>query len=765
MRHLHVSSDITIIGGGLAGVCAAIAAARAGAKVALVQNRPMLGGNSSSEVRVWVVGATAHGVQNYARETGIMGELALENQYSNPDGNPYYWDLVILEAVRAEPNISLYLNTDVRHVQAAGPDDQRTILGVTGWQMTTETQIAFSSPTFIDCSGDGLVGYLAGARFRLGREARSEFEESWAPELPDKNLLGSTILFYTKDVGHSVRFIPPKFAVDISKSPIPTMRSIRTKDQGCAYWWIEFGGELDIVQDGERIRDELQGLVYGIWNYIKNSGNFDADTLTLEWVGSLPGKREYRRFIGDYTLTQNDIVGQEEFDDRVAFGGWSIDLHPVEGVHSSEKSAYHWHPDGNYHLPLRCLYSQNVTNMWMAGRNISATHVAFGGTRVMATCAVLGEAAGAAAAVALRHRVTPRQLATERFDLVRYALIRSDASMLGVENNDPCDLSHHATAKASSTLDRLAVTKAAQLLHLKTDVGLLLPLDPAIRSGELLVDCAVGTELVVDLYNVAKPQNYLPYQLCDQARVSLTKGEGQWAAFKFDGPQESGAQNVFVIIRANEHVRLHVSDTAMPGTLCFEHRSTDPADPNGLYFRDWKRFLERKSICFRIAEPTKAYAPDRVIGGYARPYGGPQMWISGDVAADPEPWIQLTWPEGADLSEVVVLFDDEVEEDLINLHHHHTPYEVMPGLVRDYEIEVHDGHGWSTVASVQGNRHRRRMHRLPRTTNVRDLRLTVKATNGASQAHVVSLRAYDSSDTPADGAQSMAADPRRLVVG
>ncbi|PQP90132.1 FAD-dependent oxidoreductase, partial [Paenibacillus sp. AR247] len=398
MKTETIRSDVTVVGGGLAGVCAAIAAARLGSQVVLVNNRPVLGGNSSSEVRVWVCGATAHGINRYARETGIMGELFVENQYRNPEGNPYLWDLVILEAVRAEPNITLLLNTDVHEVEADGPEENRTIRSVTGWMMGSERRIRMESPVFLDCTGDGLVGFMAGARYRIGREAYREYGEAWAPEEADGITLGSTLLFYTKDAGHPVRFVPPSFAKDITQTPIPIKRVIRSGDSGCHYWWIEWGGELDTVHDNEVIRDELWSVIYGIWDYIKNSGRFDAETMTLEWVGSIPGKREYRRFVGDYVLNQNDIIAQEPFPDRIAFGGWSIDLHPPQGMYAEASGSKHMHADGIYHIPYRSLYSANVSNLLFAGRNISASHVAFGTTRVMATCAVMGEAAGTAAA-------------------------------------------------------------------------------------------------------------------------------------------------------------------------------------------------------------------------------------------------------------------------------------------------------------------------------------------------------------------------------
>ncbi len=404
MKYERVQSDITVIGGGLAGVCAAVAAARLGRKVALVQNRPVLGGNSSSEVRVWVVGATAHGVNRYARETGIMGEMFVENQYRNPD---------------------------VHEVEADGGEDHRVIRSATGWMMGSERRIRFESPMFLDCSGDGLIGFMAGARYRIGREARHEYGEAWAPPIADDVLLGSTILFYTKDAGRPVKYIPPSFAKDIAKTEIPLKRVIRSGDSGCHYWWIEWGGELDTVHDNERIRDELWAVIYGIWDYIKNSGKFEADRMTLEWVGAVPGKREYRRFIGDYVLNQNDILAQVPFEDRVAFGGWSIDLHPPQGMYSGESGSKHLHPDGIYHIPFRSLYSSNVSNLLFAGRNISATHIAFGTTRVMATCATVGEAAGTGAALCVSKAVSPRELCQKHMKELQQVLLRQDAAIKG----------------------------------------------------------------------------------------------------------------------------------------------------------------------------------------------------------------------------------------------------------------------------------------------------------------------------------------------
>ncbi|MER5985082.1 FAD-dependent oxidoreductase [Streptomyces sp. NPDC001787] len=747
MREETVDSDVTVIGGGLAGVCAAIAAARLGQRVALVHNRPVPGGNSSSEVRVWVCGATAHGTQRWARETGIMGELYLENQYRNPEGNPYYWDQVVLDALRAEPNVSLFLNTDVREVAATGSAAERTITSVTGWTMGSERLITFTGPVFLDCTGDGLVGHLAGADHRVGRESREEYGERWAPDTPDGELLGSTILFYTKDAGHPVKFVPPSFAKNILDTPIPEHRLIRTGDNGCDYWWIEWGGELDTVHDNERIRDELWSVIHGIWDHIKNSGKFDADRLTLEWVGSVPGKREYRRFLGDHVLTQTEVMAQEPFEDRVAFGGWSIDLHPVQGMYATKPGAHQIHPDGVYHIPFRSLYSRNVRNLLFAGRNISATHIAFGTTRVMATCATLGEAAGTGAALCVRDGVTPRELAADR--RLQQVLLRQDASLVGVRNTDPDDLARAARVSASSTVERLSVEPGpgTEPYPLDHDLAVVLPVDPSLDGFELLVDAGAGTTLHIELWDTVRGENAVPVRQLSAHAVEVAAGQGQWVSVPLSWHPEE-PRNAVVIVRADPDAALRLSDERRTGVLCLSRRLPDEPDPDPLIpvspedgaelVTEWvARGLRRRSFCFR-AGPTAAYAPGKTVGGYQRPYAGPQLWQAAEEGAA---WLRLDWDSPVELGSVQLVLDDDVDEYLNNLHLHRTRFEIMPELARDYRVEVLVDGVWQTVAEETDNRRRHRVHRFPRRPATA-LRVRVDATNGARHARIVGVRAY-----------------------
>ncbi|QNO38363.1 FAD-dependent oxidoreductase [Protaetiibacter sp. SSC-01] len=752
MRTQTIDSDITVIGGGLAGVCAAISAARLGKTVALIGNRPVLGGNSSSEVRVWVVGATAHGIQRFARESGVIGELYVENQYRNPEGNPIIWDEVVMDAVRAEPNIRLFLNTDVREVDAGDVDGERVVRSVRGWTMGSELWTEFRSPYFLDCTGDGLIGHLAGAEYRLGREARDEFGESWAPEVADEEFLGSTILFYTKDLGRPVKFVAPDSAKDITQTPIPTSRILRSGDSGAHYWWIEWGGMLDIVHDNERIRDELRSVIFGIWDYIKNSGRFEAETLDLEWVGALPGKREYRRFLGDHVLTQNDILDQTEFDDAVAFGGWSIDLHPVEGMYATEAGAHQRYSDGIYGIPFRSYYSRNVANLLMAGRDISASHVAFGSSRVMATCGAGGEAAGTGAALALDLGVRPRELAATHAAELRQLLLRQDASVFGVRNEDPDDLALRARVEASSVARSIDPAEFApggddRVLPLTRDVGLLVPVDPRLEAIQLLMRVPADAELEFSLWTTGRPQNAVPIDERLRTRVAVAGSpDPQWVRVPFEwNPQQP--ESVVVVAEAHEGVELLYRAAQVPGVLTLVHAPQADGDANVEVDESealiaWPAIPMRgRTVRARLEPATEAFDAAKAVGGYQRYYGGPQLWASAPIAADRPQELRLEWDEPVELRQLRVVFDDDQDVELNTLHHHRTPDEVFPELVRDYVLEVRRGGGWIEVARVVDNRRRQRVHDLdPVETDA--ARIRVLATNGVGQARVVALRAY-----------------------
>jgi len=391
--------DVCVIGGGMAGLCAAMAAGRHGAKVALVHDRPVLGGNASSEIRMWICGA--HGANN--KETGILEEIQLENCYRNPTQIYSIWDSVLYEKAAFCPNLRLLLNATCNNARMDG----RRLASITAWQLTTQTWHTVHAKLFIDCSGDSVLAPLTGARVRVGRERRAEFNEDIEPSRADGRTMGNSLLIQLRETDEPQPFIAPRWAYQFrSASDLPNRCHGARGDN---FWWLEVGGLNDTIRDAETIRDELMKIGYGVVDYVKNHHpkRAENENWTLEWMGMLPGKRENRRYVGDHILTQNDIRAGGSFADIVAYGGWSMDdHHPAGLLYPGKPTVFHPAPSP-YGIPCRSLYSQDVPNLFCAGRNISATHAALSSTRVMGTTSLLGQAVGTAAALCCRQGCDP----------------------------------------------------------------------------------------------------------------------------------------------------------------------------------------------------------------------------------------------------------------------------------------------------------------------------------------------------------------------
>ena len=450
----QIACDLLVAGGGLSGICAALAAARNGARVVLVQDRSVLGGNASSEIKMHIVGADCHGAKPGCREAGIMEELRLEDAARNPAGVYSQWDLLLYEKIILEPNIRLLLDTDVIGVEVA----DEVIHSARAVRLSTEDEFVIRARFFADCTGDGRLGSEAGADYHIGREARTDYGESLAQEAADRQTLGSSILLTGREHDTPQSFVRPSWARTFKKEDFK-LRPIKSFEYG--YWWFEWGGQLDTIKDNAEIRHELLRITLGVWDYIKNSGEFpEAANWGLEWVGSIPGKRESRRFHGPYRLNEMDVLKPGHFDDMVAYGGWFMDTHPPMGVDApDEPPCIQHHFDHLFPLPLRCYHSRNIANLFFAGRNISATHIAFASTRVMATCAVGGQAVGTAAALWLGEATNDiRALSTPaNVRALQQRLLRDDAFLLERRNEDPADLARTARARATSGEDTAAL--------------------------------------------------------------------------------------------------------------------------------------------------------------------------------------------------------------------------------------------------------------------------------------------------------------------
>ena len=417
-------ADFCVVGGGLAGLCAAVAAARHGARVLLMQDRPMLGGNASSEVRMWVCGAQG----DNRRETGLLEEIMLENLYRNPDRNYSVWDSVLFDLAFCQERLTLLLNCTCLDCQT----ENGRIRSVTGWQMTTQTYHTVEAPLFADCSGDSVLAPLTGALFRYGRESAEEFGEDIAPAEADRKTMGMSCLIQAREEPRPSTFIPPKGAYRFTKEDLP-YRIPNMDDPYENFWYMELGGEDDAIADTERVRDELLKVAYGVWDYVKNApeNREKNKNWRLDWVGMLPGKRESRRYVGDHIMTQHDVRGGGRFDDLVAYGGWSMDDHDPAGFRSAGAPTVFHPAPSPYGIPFRCLYSKNIENLLFAGRNISVTHAAMSSTRVMATCALCGQAVGTAAAIAVKEGLTPRGVYETRVKELQRLLMDDDCWLPG----------------------------------------------------------------------------------------------------------------------------------------------------------------------------------------------------------------------------------------------------------------------------------------------------------------------------------------------
>lgn len=469
--------DVVVVGGGMAGICAAIASARGGARTALIHDRPVLGGNASSEIRMHICGASANGLKADAEEGGILHEILLDNKACNDYYNYSIWDNVLLQKIYSQPGLKLFLNTSMQDVELNG----RSVRAISCYQLTTELHLLIKASIFIDCTGNGSLAYFAGADYMDGCEGRGDFNEPDAPPEENRNHMGNTLLFKAVDRGCPVSFKTPPWARRFSEDDLRLRphgnacpntayaddidasndSGVREKGDRASfacfgldygYWWIELpGGAEDYVSDYESVRDELVRCVYGVWDHLKNGGEHGAENYDLQWVGMLPGVRESRRLEGLYILTENDILNNRRFEDAVAYGGWPIDNHAPKGINDSyHKPSFVRQYDGLYTIPYRCYCNAQIENLMQAGRSISATKLAMSSSRVMGTCAVGGQAVGSAAAMCIARGCGPAQLRGS-VEYLQQLLLRDDCFIPGVTNHDAGDIAPTAAVRASSS--------------------------------------------------------------------------------------------------------------------------------------------------------------------------------------------------------------------------------------------------------------------------------------------------------------------------
>lgn len=572
---IRINHDFVVVGGGMSGLCAALAAARGGACTALVHNRPVLGGNASSEIRMHICGADSHGHRPHARETGILEEILLENRKRNPQMSYSVFDTILWEKAAFQENLTLYLNTQMTGATMEGG----SLAAIEAMQLTTEKHFRIAGRLFIDATGDGTLAALAGADFMVGRESRDTFDEPHAPRVADRVTMGNTLLFKTMDMGVPVPFEKPVWANTYEEA------DLNGREHGASgfnYWWIELGGEdCDVIADGETLRDELLKAVYGVWDHIKNGGDHGAENHVLDWIGFLPGKRESRRIVGDYVLRENDLGKSRFFEDVVAYGGWPMDMHAPGGLRTRlEPTEYIQVPDV-YGIPYRSLYSKDIPNLMIAGRAISASHMAFGSTRVMGTCAVVGQAAGTAAALAMGKNCSPRDLLSS-IDELQQILMGDDAYLPGIVNRSVAELAGHAVVTASS--ERLGfecgniLDGIARPVHEKSHCWISAPLSEGAQWLDIRFDRPIEAEEVRMRFD-SNLSRQLMLSMFTNGLHGQEKGIPKELVKAYSLLFYLGESLVRVIDTRDNHLRFRRH--ALDGTLRFDRLRVEVTETNG----------------------------------------------------------------------------------------------------------------------------------------------------------------------------------------
>jgi len=785
--------DVVVVGGGLAGSAAAIAAAREGCSVVLIQDRPVLGGNASSEIDVPPGGDSSKEPLDPS-ETGIIEEF-----YPKTDrGFDHDWSGSIERVVRSEPKIDLRLNTRAINVVMK---DVGTIAGVIAMDVRSGKRMLFPGTIFVDCTGDGWIGFWAGAEFRKGRESRPEFGESLAPEKADSFTMGNTLMVAAfreespapfdcpqwayrwtspEDFNTSgLHFSLPKAASAVGRpnegslfrfthgagffgsqfdggresegGTEPASRTMPitpphyqglekgkgylpgTKDGGFFQWWVELGGTEDTVYDAEHVRDELFRVNLGLWNYVKNYSPEYREAnknRRLVWINYVPGKRESRRLVGDYILTQWDYADRVLHDDNVAYGGWGVDVHHPNGFWKKGPMYYNAYRGHKVSIPFRCLYSKNIANLLMAGRNISVSHVALGGVRVMRTTCLMGQAVGTAAALCVEKGVLPRAAGKGYIRDIQQRLLKDGAYIMGQKNEDPADLALRATVTALSVKTirdprRTFPRSETPLIHdlnmqravmfrpgsdridrialcLRSSNESATSVTLTLRSAETFGDFSSETDLATaEAIVPPKSEGWVTFNL----GLAVDRGRYYYAAL----PPVKGLQWELFPVLVENTCRAYGGPAWTLRKECYRFKLSPGDEP-------------------KVPETaTLSLAAEHVNDGFNRAVNGvPHSW--GPDPDEPLPqWVELRFGKSQRFNTINVTF------------------QTLSLSCPDYRIDVMDAGTWRSVVAVREKRGRRHVHTFNPVVSDR-IRLVLRSSardNEHDSAQVCEVRVYD----------------------
>jgi hypothetical protein len=765
--------DVVVVGGGLAGAAAAIAAARLGNHVALVQDRPVLGGNASTEIGVPPQGDTT-------REPLDPGETGIIEEFDPKGGGHRDWSTPMEKVVRTQKNLDLFLNTRATGVAMK---DKTTMDAVEALDVRAGTRYRFAGRLFIDCTGDGWIGFWAGAEYRHGSEGRDEYGETIAGDSANTQTMGNTIYamnFRTHD--KPIPFEAPPWAYkwtspeDFDKDPVGAYqtkgerppnfdnltkgrgREPKTANAGHHEWWVELGGMHDTIKDAEWIRDELLRINVGLWDYAKNYNPKFKDAnqnKELAWMNYVPGTRESRRLLGNYVMTQKDYADKIVHRDTIAYCGWGTDIHHPWGFFAKGNEYY-----SGFHqkqsIPYRSIYSKNISNLLMAGRDISVSHIALGSTRVMRTCCIIGQAAGTAAAIANLHYTTPRGVYEKYLDELQDQLLKDGAYLMGRPNRDARDLARSATVSASSFASipnpRLAKKKGISggLIHdlnmaravMFTAGGAgILPVNLNSVALYLRSDRDTSTSLRAVLRVAKKLGDFSETANLAEAAASIPPKSSGWIEFKLGAKLEPG-KPYYVALPRSDGLKWDLYPTQPEGTArayggpkwtlmagCYKFRLNPGGEPTGA--GSGGTGILPVSNHGQDAHATTSSAavrlePGNVVGGWNRAVAGaPNSWAPDPRQPLPQ-WIELTFKQPVQFNTV------------------HVTFQLASMAAAAYRLDAgKDGKEWKTVARADNNTQRRGIHSFAPVTADR-LRLVLESSStSGTLPRVCEIRVYD----------------------
>jgi len=708
--------DVIVVGGGSAGVPAAIAAARMGSKTALIQNRSVLGGNCSKELGVPVKGA---GFNHPGwRETGIIEEAELLRV---KNGQLHLSD-VFKQLCDAEENLKVFLN---QHVFDAIMESDQQIKGVRAVSTLTGKITEYHGKMFIDCTGDGWLGYFAGAEYRYGRESRFEFNESLAPDTADHITMSGCIMgsdpegfftaFRAKKIHKPVEFVRPPWAKEID-TLIGYGRRIHSLEQfERGNWWMEHEGTVNDLWDAERARDELIKVTFSYWDFVKNKSDRKEEVRNYELV-TIPiinAKRETRRLVGDYILTQHDVLSGRMFTDRIAYAGWPLDVHHPEGIYSGAEGSFEFDivvPINS--IPFRCVYSKNIDNLLFAGRCGSFTHLGLGSVRVQSTLATIGQAAGTAAAMCIDKGINPRDIYKNHMTELQQTLLKYDQSIPGLKNEDSNDLARDAIIKASSVLSVIDTNQEQPSLRKSMSVS--------APNRSVMIPITDSEELsTIELYIKSRNNN---------STILDVRVEGVQKTDKHDQVTKLGQHTLTVAAYAQRWMKVPLS-TAIPENIDFLRIKVPAVE--GILWPSVRWIVQ-------AADPeleSVDYKPENIINGWTRlKENKKSLWVSDPSAPFPQ-WIELDLGKPLEFNTVHLTFDTDLSTA--------TPEKPRQEVcVKSYEVSAFSNGDWIELAESEDNFQRHRIHKFKRVS-ANKLRLLIRATHGVPSARVFEIRVYN----------------------